>query len=146
MEQIGGNNAVFRLACLLFLEFFLVLLFFDYSLLLDISQFEPFAREIFYKTVMFNFTDNEIKSFRFRFDLGRWVISQSFESVRNYEAYCIVRFFFSYIRRCMHLQSFAIGVCSPQGEEKRLWLIVAFSFWWKLMIAINWLLDGEAMI
>lgn len=71
MEQIGGNNAVFRLACLLFLEFFLVLLFFDYSLLLDISQFEPFAREIFYKTVMFNFTDNEIKSFRFRFDLGR---------------------------------------------------------------------------
>lgn len=94
MEQIGGNNAVFRLACLLLLEFFFVLLFFDYSLLLDISQFER-GRFFADKTVMFNFTDNEIKSFRFRFDSRRdWVISQSFESVRNYEAYCIVRFFF----------------------------------------------------
>lgn len=118
MEQIGGNNAVFRLACLLFLEFFLVLLFFDYSLLLDISQFEPFAREIFYKTVMFNFTDNEIKSFRFRFDLGQfeWFlrVSSQFEITKRIVS---LDFFF-------HMKMYASSIfCNrsllpPRGGKK----------------------------
>lgn len=82
MEQIGGNNAVFRLACLLLLEFFFVLLFFDYSLLLDISQFER-GRFFADKTVMFNFTDNEIKSFRFRSlnDFSEFRVSSKLRSV-----------------------------------------------------------------
>lgn len=116
MEQIGGNNAVFRLACLLLLEFFFVLLFFDYSLLLDISQFEG---DFLLIKLMFNFTDNEIKSFRFRFDSGRdWVISQSFESVRNYEAYCIVRFFFHISEDVCIFNLLQSEFAPPKGGKK----------------------------
>lgn len=108
MEQIGGNNAVFRLACLLLLEFFLVLLFFDYSLLLDISQFERDFLRIKLWCLILPITKSN------HFDSGRWVISQSFESVRNYEAYCIVRFFFHISEDVCIFNLFA----PPKGGKK----------------------------
>lgn len=115
MEQIGGNNAVFRLACLLLLEFFFVLLFFDYSLLLDISQFEPFEGD-FLRIKLWCLILPITKSNHF--DSGRWMISQSFESVRNYEAYCIVRFFFHISEDVCIFNLLQSEFAPPKGGKK----------------------------
>lgn len=108
MEQIGGNNTVFRIACLLFLEFFFFFFFFfSYSLIVPcFSMYLNSRRGFFFynvirinnciadKTVIFNFTKSN-PSFRFRFD--RRSDLSDFSEFRNYEAYCIVGFSFLYI-------------------------------------------------
>lgn len=52
------------------------------------------------------------------FDSGRWMISQSFESVRNYEAYCIVRFFFHISEDVCIFNLLQSEFAPPKGGKK----------------------------
>lgn len=123
MERIGGNNAVFRIAYLLFLEFFFYssssFWLFEYPFgEADFSLQRDENKWAIILNLILSITGNS--SFRFRF--GRcsvkWFlrVSSQFEITKRIVS--LDFFFFLYIWRCMHLQSFAIGVCFPKGGKK----------------------------
>lgn len=130
MEQIGGNNTVFRIACLLFLEFFFFFFFFfSYSLIVPcFSMYLNSRRGFFFynvirinnciadKTVIFNFTKSN-PSFRFRFD--RRSDLSDFSEFRNYEAYCIVGFSFFYIYLKIYASSISRNRSSLRPREEK---------------------------
>lgn len=145
MEQIGGNNRgiisyVIVVGVFFFFQpfsfpYFSIIpccsiYFFNYQISVSRSEFFFFTMKInrrLYFCIPITHTYVQIR--RFRFNSVKWFrIDSKSRSVFDSLDFFLIR-------------SFAIGVCLP-NEEKRLWLIVAFSFWWELMIAMNWLLEA----